>query len=97
MAARLPPLQRDLVVGYIRRLSACCDASRAGHGHAVMDLVGRFLARLQRLLASASDEEETAPPQDPVGAFDLDEFLRHTFPLPITDFEQTAALDDQFW
>lgn len=77
MCERLSRLQRELFLGYIRRLSACCDStSRIESGEAVMDLVGRFLRRLlQRLSAEevshVTPDNTTAAPEDAVGAFDL--------------------------
>lgn len=64
MAARLPALQRAVVVGCVRRLGVCCDPAR---GAPVIDLVARFLARLLGVLES----ESGSPVQNPVGAFDL--------------------------
>ncbi len=69
MAARLPPLQRAVVVSCVRRLGVCCDAAR---GAPVIDLVARFLARLLGVLERESD----SPALNPVGAFDLVRLVR---------------------
>lgn len=85
MCARLPILQRQLVVDYIRRLSACCDThTDTSGGDAVMDVVGRFLRRLLQLLAdetqSLSQPDDGAfVPQDAFGAFGL---VSYTLLLP---------------
>jgi len=71
MCARISPLQRELVMDYIRRMSACCDRARSAAGNAVMDIVGRFLKRLLDLLSTEAQIHEAEQLQNPVGAFDL--------------------------
>lgn len=76
MCAHLPLPQRELVVRCIGRLSACCDRASTPACEGPMDLVGRFLRRLLRLLSAEEqshaevDNMRNAQP-DPVGAFDL--------------------------